>query len=89
MASHVILLPRASFVSVGGGERRVLSLPPPGGVGAPRRYVLDGAAVLELQQVAGAGGSPAPASWFVDQSVVSNGAPLVATPVDLGLGPGR
>jgi hypothetical protein len=85
MASHVILLPRASFVGVGGGERRVLCLPPPAGVGAPRRYVLDGAAVLELQQVAGAGGSPAPASWFVDQSVVSSGAPLVATPVDLGL----
>jgi signal transduction histidine kinase len=51
MTSHVILLPRASFVGVGGGERRVLCLPPPAGVGAPRRYVLDGAAVLELQQV--------------------------------------
>lgn len=87
MAANVILLPRDAFVGIGSagggtrGERRIISLPSPGGgpLAVPRKYVLDGARLLELQQV----NTLAPSSWFVDQAVVSSGAPLAATPVDL------
>ena len=81
MPSHVILLP--SDVRSRLGERRLLSLPPAGGGGSSggsaRKYLLEcahadnpeaGARLLELQQVA----PTSPASWFVDQSIVSGAA---------------
>ncbi|CAE6511284.1 unnamed protein product [Rhizoctonia solani] len=79
MSTHVAILPKGvqGALQPSAPSLRPLRLPHPR-TGLPALFIYHGSTLLELHSV----NPDAPRSWFVGQSVVSNGNLLLMTPID-------
>ncbi|KAJ1304695.1 hypothetical protein OPQ81_005834 [Rhizoctonia solani] len=79
MSTHVAVLPKdvQEYLQSSSSSLRPLRLPHPR-TGLPALFINHGSTLLELHSVT----PDAPRSWFVGQSVVSNGNLMLMTPID-------
>ncbi|CEL60790.1 hypothetical protein RSOLAG1IB_04029 [Rhizoctonia solani AG-1 IB] len=79
MSTHIAVLPKdfQQAVERSGSSLRPLQLPHPR-TGLPALFVYHGSTLLELHSVT----PDTPRSWFVGESVVSNGNLMLMTPID-------